>query len=93
MPILKPFGWVQEVYRIGPKFLFAGTAGSCFPKDIRALAMMGQEAGVDLAIPTTVDQINERQKAVMGDKVRARFGTDLSGHTFGVWGLDQATNG
>ncbi len=75
--------------RIGPKFLFAGVGfgGSCFPKDIRALAMMGREAGVDLAIPTTVDQINERQKALMGDKVRARFGTDLKGHTFGVWGL------
>ena len=75
--------------RIGPKFLFAGAGfgGSCFPKDIRALAMMGEEAGVALTIPGTVDQINERQKRVIGEKVRSRFGDDLSGCIFGLWGL------
>ena len=75
--------------RIGSKFLFAGAGfgGSCFPKDIRALAMMGDEAGIALTIPRTVDAINERQKCVMGEKVRARFGDDLTGRVIGLWGL------
>ena len=75
--------------RIGPKFLFAGAGfgGSCFPKDIRALAMMGKDAGVELTIPDAVDQINERQKRVIGEKVRRLFGADLSGRVFGLWGL------
>jgi UDPglucose 6-dehydrogenase len=75
--------------RIGPKFLFAGAGfgGSCFPKDIRALAKMGEDAGVPLEIPAAVDRINSRQKTLIGDKIAARFGSDLSGRCFGVWGL------
>jgi len=75
--------------RIGPKFLFAGAGfgGSCFPKDIRALAHMGEVAGVPLEIPRAVDSINDRQKRLMGEKVIARLGPDLTGKTIGVWGL------
>jgi UDPglucose 6-dehydrogenase len=75
--------------RIGPKFLFAGAGfgGSCFPKDIRALAKMGADAGVPLEIPLAVERINSRQKTLIGDKIAARFGSDLSGRCFGVWGL------
>jgi len=75
--------------RIGPKFLFAGAGfgGSCFPKDIRALAHMGDVAGVPLEIPRAVDSINDRQKRLMGEKVIARLGPDLTGKTIGVWGL------
>ena len=75
--------------RIGPKFLFAGAGfgGSCFPKDIRALHWMGEEAGVDLAIPAAIEAINTRQKRVLADKIMARFGEDLKGLTFGVLGL------
>ena len=75
--------------RIGPKFLFAGAGfgGSCFPKDIRALAKMGEDAGVSLEIPGAVERINSRQKTLLGDKIANRFGSDLSGHCFGVWGL------
>jgi len=49
--------------------------------------MMGQDAGVPLTIPASVDAINERQKRVIGDKVRQRFGDDLSGRRFALWGL------
>lgn len=75
--------------RIGPKFLFAGAGfgGSCFPKDIRALARMGEEAGVSLEIPGAVERINARQKKLLGEKVFARFGADLSGKCIAVWGL------
>jgi UDPglucose 6-dehydrogenase len=75
--------------RIGPRFLFAGTGfgGSCFPKDIRALQKMGEQAGVPLLIPGAVEKINARQKRLLGEKAIARFGADLSGRVFGLWGL------
>ena len=75
--------------RIGPKFLFAGAGfgGSCFPKDIRALSRMGQSAGVPLKIPAAVEEINQEQKRVLGDKIIHRLGPDLAGVTVAVWGL------
>ena len=75
--------------RIGPKFLFAGAGfgGSCFPKDIRALSRMGQSAGVHLKIPAAVEEINQEQKRVLGDKIIHRLGPDLAGLTVAVWGL------
>ena len=75
--------------RIGPKFLFAGAGfgGSCFPKDIRALKHMGEEAGVELQIPNAVESINRRQKLLLGEKVIRRFGGDLAGVCVAVWGL------
>ena len=75
--------------RIGPRFLFAGPGfgGSCFPKDIRALSYMAAAAGVELEIPAAVESVNEAQKHLVADKILRRFGEDLSGRVFGVWGL------
>ena len=75
--------------RIGPSFLFPGVGfgGSCFPKDIRALRHMGEAAGMPLQVLTAVDEVNDRQKLVMLDKIVAKYGEDLSGKTFALWGL------
>ena len=75
--------------RIGYSFLYAGTGygGSCFPKDVRALAQTATEFGHDMKILQAVDEVNARQKNVLADKVFQRFGRDLSGLTFAVWGL------
>ncbi len=75
--------------RIGASFLYAGAGygGSCFPKDVRALIRTGEEMNVDLSILKQVHETNARQKRVLGQKIRARFGDDLSGRSFAVWGL------
>jgi UDPglucose 6-dehydrogenase len=75
--------------RIGYKFLYAGAGygGSCFPKDVKALVRSGQDAGVELQVLQAVEKANDRQKHVLVDKVIARFGQDLSGRQFGLWGL------
>jgi UDPglucose 6-dehydrogenase len=75
--------------RIGYQFLYAGAGygGSCFPKDVKALIATGREEGVELGLLKAVEAANERQKHLLVDKVEARFGADLSGRTFAVWGL------
>jgi len=75
--------------RIGTHFLYAGAGygGSCFPKDVKALIHAGRENGVDLGVLQAVQAANERQKQVMVDQVVARFGEDLAGRTFALWGL------
>ena len=75
--------------RIGTHFLYPGTGygGSCFPKDVKALIHTGKEAGMALGLLQAVEDANERQKHVLVDKITARFGDDLSGRTFAVWGL------
>jgi UDPglucose 6-dehydrogenase len=75
--------------RIGQAFLYAGAGygGSCFPKDVRALIRTGEDLGVDLSILRQVHEANERQKKLIGEKVRQRFGDDLAGRRFAVWGL------
>jgi UDPglucose 6-dehydrogenase len=75
--------------RIGPRFLFAGAGygGSCFPKDVRALVDFAGAAGVKLRIASAVEEVNAEQKNVLGSKVVARFGEDLSGRHFAIWGL------
>jgi UDPglucose 6-dehydrogenase len=75
--------------RIGPAFLYAGTGygGSCFPKDVKALIQTGDDRGVDLSVLRAVDEGNSRQKSVLVEKLMARFGEDLSGKRFAVWGL------
>jgi UDPglucose 6-dehydrogenase len=75
--------------RIGTHFLYpgAGYGGSCFPKDVKALIHTGQESGVNLGVLHAVHAANERQKQVIVDKIVARFGEDLSGRTFALWGL------
>jgi UDPglucose 6-dehydrogenase len=75
--------------RIGYHFLYAGTGygGSCFPKDVKAMIRSAADAGIDLQVLEAVERVNERQKSVLVDKVTARFGQDLSGRTFALWGL------
>jgi len=75
--------------RIGYSFLYpgAGFGGSCFPKDVRALLHTGSENGVDLKVVRAVQEANDRQKEVLGEKIVKRFGADLSGRRFGLWGL------
>jgi len=75
--------------RIGTHFLYAGTGygGSCFPKDVKALVRTGQEHGVKLRVLEAVEEANELQKHVLVEKVVARYGADLAGRTFAIWGL------
>jgi UDPglucose 6-dehydrogenase len=75
--------------RIGSHFLYAGCGygGSCFPKDVRALARSGSRIGELMPLLTAVDAVNERQKLVVIDKIEAHLGRDLSGRVVAVWGL------
>ncbi|WP_332674627.1 UDP-glucose dehydrogenase family protein [Aromatoleum sp.] len=75
--------------RIGWQFLYAGCGygGSCFPKDVKALMRIGRVRGHDLQILNAVESANEAQKLRLVDKIVARFGEDLSGKHFGLWGL------
>jgi UDPglucose 6-dehydrogenase len=75
--------------RIGPKFLFPGPGfgGSCFPKDIRALAHTARGAGMTLEVVEAADRANLRQKKVLGARVREFFGGNLAGKRIAVWGL------
>lgn len=75
--------------RIGYHFLYAGCGygGSCFPKDVKALIRTGQDAGQALKLLQAVEDANDAQKLVLVDKIVRRFGEDLSGKTFALWGL------
>jgi len=75
--------------RVGFDFLYAGAGfgGSCFPKDIKALQRTGKEAGRPLTLVAAVEQVNEAQKHVLGEKIKARFGTALAGKRIALWGL------
>ncbi len=75
--------------RIGYQFLYAGAGygGSCFPKDVKALVRTGREYGQDLKVLNAVEDANEHQKRVLVEKVVRRFGEDLSGKRFALWGL------
>jgi len=75
--------------RIGTHFLYPGTGygGSCFPKDVQALQHTAREAGMELGVLRAVEAVNERQKQVLVTKIVERFGEDLSGRTFAIWGL------
>ena len=75
--------------RIGTHFLYAGAGfgGSCFPKDVKALQRIADEAGRPLHVVAAVERANEAQKHLLGGKVKARFGADLKGRRFAVWGL------
>ena len=74
--------------RIGPHFIFPGVGygGSCFPKDIRAMIGMGG-GDPEMLLLKAVEEVNERQKGLLVEKVKRRFGKNLSGLTFAVWGL------
>ncbi|WP_145360129.1 UDP-glucose dehydrogenase family protein [Alienimonas californiensis] len=75
--------------RIGFSFLFPGVGygGSCFPKDVRALMRVAEDTGVEPRILAAVDEVNDRQKHVLFEKVKRHLGDDLSGKTVAVWGL------
>src|SRR5262245_51275265 len=75
--------------RIGHDFLYAGCGygGSCFPKDVKALNRTAQDHGMQLRIVAAVDGVNERQKRVLPHKILARFGNQLAGRRFALWGL------
>ncbi|MCB8747410.1 UDP-glucose/GDP-mannose dehydrogenase family protein [Rhodoferax sp. U2-2l] len=76
--------------RIGYDFLYAGAGygGSCFPKDVKALIKTASvEAGIDLKVLHAVEAANDQQKHVLGHKIKARFGADLTGKHFALWGL------
>jgi len=75
--------------RIGYQFIYAGAGygGSCFPKDVRALAHTARRHGVEPWILDAVERRNQAQKHVLFEKIRAHFGDALSGRTFAVWGL------
>ncbi|XRE42610.1 UDP-glucose 6-dehydrogenase [Tenacibaculum discolor] len=75
--------------RIGYSFIYpgAGYGGSCFPKDVKALKKIAEENGYEAKLITSVEEVNNRQKLVIADKIINKFGEDLSGKTFGLWGL------
>ncbi len=75
--------------RIGYSFIYpgAGYGGSCFPKDVQALIRTARDYGYDPRIINSVEEVNFRQKKVLVDKVVQRFGEDLKGKTFALWGL------
>jgi UDPglucose 6-dehydrogenase len=75
--------------RIGHSFLYAGAGygGSCFPKDVQALERTARGYGQDLLILRAVEAVNDKQKRILGAKVCKRYGDDLSGRHFAVWGL------
>lgn len=76
-------------HRIGSAFLYAGSGygGSCFPKDVRALAKTGEEHGVTMSIIEEVHEVNEAQKLVPFHKLIRLLGEDLKGKRIAVWGL------
>ena len=75
--------------RIGPYFIFPGTGygGSCFPKDVKAIIRTAKQYGLDLKILQAVEEVNERQKTIMLEKIKTYYNNDLKGKTFTVWGL------
>jgi UDPglucose 6-dehydrogenase len=75
--------------RIGYSFIYPGCGygGSCFPKDVQALAKTAKDHGYTPRILDAVEAVNYAQKKVISTKVIKRFGEDLSGKTFAVWGL------
>jgi UDPglucose 6-dehydrogenase len=75
--------------RIGTHFLYAGCGygGSCFPKDVKALIKTAADEGQDLKVLKAVEEANDHQKHVLIEKVTRRFGDDLGGKHFAVWGL------
>ena len=75
--------------RIGYDFLYPGCGygGSCFPKDVQALLRTANDSGMHLEILGATEAVNERQKSVLLDKIKRRFGDDLRTRRFAIWGL------
>lgn len=75
--------------RIGYKFIYPGVGygGSCFPKDVKALIHMAREQDSEALVLQAVEAVNASQKKVLVNKIVQRFGEDLSGKSFAIWGL------
>lgn len=75
--------------RIGRKFLYPGCGygGSCFPKDVKALIKTAEQNGYQMRVLKAVEEVNERQKAILFDKLNKRFDGNLKGKTVALWGL------
>jgi UDPglucose 6-dehydrogenase len=75
--------------RIGKRFLFPGIGygGSCFPKDVQALAKSAQEVNYDFSLLRSVMEVNEKQKTIIIPKIKNYFKNDLKGKRFALWGL------
>lgn len=75
--------------RIGYSFIYPGVGygGSCFPKDVKALKKIAQENGYQANLIASVENVNDAQKLIIAKKIIKRFGEDLNGYTFGLWGL------
>ena len=75
--------------RIGKRFLFPGVGygGSCFPKDVQALAKTANQYEYDFKILNSVMKVNRIQKSIMVEKIKHQYGEDLTGKTFTIWGL------
>ena len=75
--------------RIGYHFIYpgAGYGGSCFPKDVRALAKSGAELGYNAALLDVVEDVNNRQKHRLFEKIQSHYDGDLAGKTIALWGL------
>jgi UDPglucose 6-dehydrogenase len=80
--------------RIGNKFIYPGVGygGSCFPKDVKAIIKTARQYGYELKVLQAVEDVNDAQKHVLANKVKAHFGEDLSGMTFAIWGLSFKPN-
>lgn len=81
--------------RIGYHFLYPGCGygGSCFPKDVKALIKTAaDDAGITLKVLTAVEEANDLQKHILSEKIKARFGADLKGKHFALWGLSFKPN-
>ena len=75
--------------RIGRSFLYPGCGygGSCFPKDIRAIIKIGEEAGYEMKVIKAVEEVNNNQKSILFKKFNQHFGENIKGKTVAVWGL------
>jgi UDPglucose 6-dehydrogenase len=80
--------------RIGSKFIYPGVGygGSCFPKDVKAIINTAKDFGYELKVLQAVEQVNEKQKQVIVEKVISQFGKNLNGMTFAIWGLSFKPN-
>jgi len=80
---------ISKDHRIGPHFLYAGIGfgGSCFPKDVQALARKGRQEGYDFQILDAVLDVNDRQRRRLAEQATEYFGGDMEGRKIAVWGL------
>src|SRR5690554_684654 len=74
--------------RIGNKFLFPGTGygGSCFPKDVKALIKTGEKQGYSMQVLKAVEEVNEKQKSILFEKLLNHYNGEIKGKTIAIWG-------